>query len=1357
MPAPRPRRPSRRALLWFGAGALLGVVLTFGALALPPVQGWLVRYAVRSQLGGEVEFATVRVGPTEASAREVRLRLPNLAIEARALRLAVSPWQLLTRRRLAIDAVEARDLRFTAKSGGPASAPFTGLLDGLQAPLDWAVAQAEAEGRFILEQPGADPLIATFTVRGSEFSADRSAPIDVELSVPGDFVPGWTGRWRFAGQLAYAPGAAGTLESVTLNGVLTPAQHADLTAPALQFGVTLRATATGEHYAVTVQPADDTAPALQAALQATFTRATGEIGGEWSFATAPTLAARSLHRPNLPDLALTGKGTFREDTRAQALTLGGEVALHGSGWSRLAPELAALGVAEGKNTFQVTRRGDRWVLETFDAGLAVAGSDARVRFRSLTPQALLPFQPSEQAWAELEVAGVPLEWARPFLPGIQIEGGTLAGAWQASTPGPAELKLTPVRPVATGRFTVAHPALPAAQPLELSLSPVLRLTPDTARVELQRMRFAFERGDFLELDAASTIDFARLTAQLDLAWRAGLPSLLAGPDRPLPFTFNGNLTALASEQSLRVSAAAAEARMPEHERPVFAARLLAPVSYAFADGRLEATPEFARLTADGLPLDWLGRFAEGYALAGRLADGEALLGLAGDQLTLRTTRPWTLAGLGLAERSEPLLHDATIALSPQLSLAWPPAATPSFTAQLAVEATLPEVARIVDPSGPLRFRAELAGGRREEFFHLDSAKLDLRRGNGEALFALATERALTFRPTKSPAAEPPVWFQARLGRVPLDLFKGQLSPGQEIAGEIEPAEFVARADWPNLALKSTAPVAVQLTRFVEQGVPLLENVRITAEPGLQNTALVHAAYVENVRGLPAGAAQLGSLGSGYIMFFNGNFQMPVALTYQTQVDLRQWQHQPVATAYSLPATGLITAGYEHDLINSQQPNFHFALEHVVGQDGQPVAPLKAKALLSPDAVIAKNEVGMRFNVELATQPRVSQVSFDATLSSADNTVTVNSVLKGDFVDIAEIERLIATTDRATEPTPAAGVAPAANAPAANAPETAPEPEAAEPRAPAYPFWLVLRGRFDLELGELARAHYRINDVRGALTLDERSLAVTDLSGRTFDGAWGGDLRIDFDPAEAAAPYRAHGGFRVRELDAGQIVAAVYPEEAALFTGRLSLETEVTSHGAGLAGLLNNSAARFDFRAESGRLRVNVPHAQLASTALVFGGVVTFSPEIRALGRLIRTFSDLPVETLHARGHRDPNGNVTLDEFRVHTPQLRLSATGTWPLQQHADWLTTPFELPVTIAARDEIGVILKGMRLLEKQPGADGFYRLNRTPKLKGTPGQPDTSELFDLLAHAADKSTGTFGLLMRKLQKEVQKSQAKN
>lgn len=1330
-----------------------GIALTLGALALPPVQAWLVRYAVRSQMGGEVDFNTVRVGPTGATARELRLRLPNFAVEARALRLAVSPWQLLTRQRLAIDAVEASDLQVTALSTDEPSTPFTGVLADLKAPLDWAVAQADAEGRFIIEQPGAAPLVATFRVRGREFSADKSAPIDVAFSVPGDVVPGWTGRWQFVGQLAYTPGSAGALGGLTLTGKLTPADHADYTALPLAVSVTLQATPDGERYRATLASADAAHPQVETIVEAHFVRASGEIRGDWSFATAPTLIAHLLRRQSLPEAAFAGRGTFVERTRDGTLDAQGEITFRGEHWGRVTDELAHLGAAEGTNTFRVSRRGERWQLDAFDATLTVAGSDALVRFRSLESQPLVPFRAGEMPWAELEVQRIPLAWAKPFLPALQIEGGAISGAWHARTPRSTELTLTPLRAFSTGNFSVSHPALPATQPLALTLSPVLRLTPDSAQLALHELRFAFERGDFVALNLASTIDFARLSAEVELDWTAELPSLLAGPEQPLPFAFSGRVTASADEHRATLSQVRAEARLGARDLPVFAAELLEPATFHFAAARIEAGNGFAKLAVNSLPLEWLSRFSDGYALSGTLSEGEAVLDFDGKHFALRTPLPWALTGIAVADKTDTWLRDATFELTPRLSVPWPLAATPDFQADVAGRAVLPEAASIADAAGPMTADVRIAGGRIGGVFRLDAADLDVRRATGDRLFTLVTERAMAF-PAQAPAgAELPLWFKAQSGRVPLPMFRGYLSEGQEVEGEIEPTEFVAHADWPNATLKATAPVAIALTRFAQKGVTLLENVRFTCEPGAQNAAIVHAAYVENVRGMPAGAAELGSLGSGYIMYFGDNYQMPIALTYQTQIDLRQWQQQPLADAFSLPATGLITAGYGHDIYNDQKPHFHFALEHVVGADGQPVAPLRATATILSDAILAKNEVGMRFEVELATQPRVSKVAFDATLSNADNTVNVNSVLKGDFIDVAEIERLISTTDRSRAASAAAVPVAVAASPATESPAPT-EPE--EPRALEYPFWLVLRGRFDLELGELARDHYVIHDVRGALTLDADALAVTNLSGRTFDGAWGGDLRIDFSKTEVASPYRARGGFRVQDLDAGRIVAAVYPEEASLFTGRLSLDTEVTSQGAHLFGLMNNSAARFDFRADGGRLRVTVPHAELASTALVFGGAVTFSPEIRALGRLIRTFSDLPVEKLHARGHRDPDGLVSLDEFRVHTPQLRLSATGTWPLKNNADWLTTPFELPVQIEARDEIGVILKGMRLLEKRPGPDGFFRLTRTPKLKGTPGAPDTSEIFDLLAHAADKSSGTFGFLMRKLQKEVQKAQAK-
>ncbi|MBA4137370.1 MAG: hypothetical protein C0518_08665 [Opitutus sp.] len=1356
--ADTPSSSWRRRLLWLGAGLFLGFVGALGILALPAVQGWLVRYALRSQTGANVEFRQMRVGPTGGSAQELRLHLPNFAIEARALRLALSPWQLLTRRRLAVDSVEARELQLTARSTGEASAPFDGVLDQLQAPLDWAVTQADAEGRFILEQTGAEPLIATFKIRGANLHADQPGELDVEFSAPGDLLPGWKGRWDFHGQLAYTPDAKGQLDAVALRGTLTAATHADYQSVPLRIAAIITRTPTGESYVVTLENPVASLPALTGRIEAAFTRASYGVAGTWSFSSGEQLAAHFLKRPNLPSAALTGRGTLAAHTRSGEIAADGSVELRAKGWEKLAPELAQLGAAQGTNTFSLTRRDGRWQMDSFDAALAVDGSDARVRFRSLQAQPLVPFRAGDIEWAELTVAGIPLEWARPFLPGITLTGGAISGAWRASTPSDAELHLSPTRPVETGRFTIAHPALPAVQPMEFSLSPVVRLTPDAAQLELRQVRFAFERGDYLELDATSTVDFTHLTAQLSLSWTAKVPSLLAGPDQPIPFTLSGKFDATASEKDLSVAAATFEARSAGEAEPVLRADLLHPVRYHFSGGQLDAPEDIARIRAQALPLAWLGRFQPDLALAGAIAGGESILGFSSGSVTLRTTTPWTLTGLSVAQKTGTLLRDAALSLSPAGSVAWPIAGPIQATATLQVRATVPEAAEVVDAAGPFQVEAGISVAHSAAGVTLDAATLMLTRGNGESLVDLRTERAMTFKDDAPVTDDLPVWFKLRTGRVPLEMFRAQLGPEKTVEGELEPAEFVARADWPTLNIRANSPVVANIRRYVSAGVPWLENVKLSGEPGIQNSKLLHAAFVENLKGLPPNA-ELGSLGSGFVMFLGDNFAMPAALVFKTQIDLAQWQQQPIAEALSLPVAGLITTGYEHDLFNDKQPTLSFVLEKVPGAEGQPpLAPLQAEVKFNSLAAVAKDEIAARIEVELGTQPRMSSVAFDATLNNRDKLVNVNSTLKGEFVDIAELERLIAATERKKRGQAndsAAAPAKIADTPAASASPRTLGQSLAEQTTLEFPFWLVIRGRFELELNELARAPYRIDDVRGTLDLTDDTLAIRNLSGRTFDGAWSGGMKVDFRPKEPEAPYQLAGNFRVDRLDAAAIVASVYPDETPLFTGRLSLQTGVRSRGRHLAGLLQNSSATFGFHADDGRLSVKVPHANLASTALVFGGAITLSPELRALGRLITKFDGMPVQTLRASGRREPNGLVALDELRVETPQLRLTATGRWQLQENTPWPATPFELPVSIAAKDEMAVIFKGMRLLEKKPGADGFFALTRTSKLKGTPGQPDTSELFDMLAHAADKSSGTFGFLMRKLQKEVAKTQA--
>ncbi|MCC6416123.1 MAG: hypothetical protein IT582_09460, partial [Opitutaceae bacterium] len=155
---------------------------------------------------------------------------------------------------------------------------------------------------------------------------------------------------------------------------------------------------------------------------------------------------------------------------------------------------------------------------------------------------------------------------------------------------------------------------------------------------------------------------------------------------------------------------------------------------------------------------------------------------------------------------------------------------------------------------------------------------------------------------------------------------------------------------------------------------------------------------------------------------------------------------------------------------------------------------------------------------------------------------------------------------------------------------------------------------------------------------------------------------------------------------------------------------------------------------------------------VFGGTILLSPELRALGRLLRTISEMPVETLRITGARNRHGEISLDAFRFESPQARLLGRGQIAATEEP-LMRRPLSLSLDLAAKDETAVILGGMKLLRKEPDADGFRALKAPLVLRGLAGEPDTQPLYDLLAQAVVGSKGTWGFLMRKVQAEVVKS----
>ncbi|HYD84479.1 MAG TPA: hypothetical protein VEA63_10510, partial [Opitutus sp.] len=146
------------------------------------------------------------------------------------------------------------------------------------------------------------------------------------------------------------------------------------------------------------------------------------------------------------------------------------------------------------------------------------------------------------------------------------------------------------------------------------------------------------------------------------------------------------------------------------------------------------------------------------------------------------------------------------------------------------------------------------------------------------------------------------------------------------------------------------------------------------------------------------------------------------------------------------------------------------------------------------------------------------------------------------------------------------------------------------------------------------------------------------------------------------------------------------------------------------------------------------------------------PELRALGRLLKKFSEMPVDQIRIAGQRTAAGEVELSELRIDSPQARLLARGRIPAVDGEPLMNRPLELSVDLAAKEEMAVILGGMSLIESKPREDGYRPLKQKFILGGKAGAPDTRPLYDLLAQAVGGSKGTWGFLMRRVQNQLNK-----
>jgi hypothetical protein len=948
----------------------------------------------------------------------------------------------------------------------------------------------------------------------------------------------------------------------------------------------------------------------------------------------------------------------------------------------------------------------------------------------------------------LSVAGIPIAWTNPFLPDrFAASGGSIEGAWNVrfangliavNSEGPAKVRLL----TASG-LVFRGAVLP---PIDADLDFALTWRPSDHEMVLQRANVVM-RGRLMAAPAATSVAVA-LNRPLTFAPGASLDAIIAGE----PGT---------------------------------------------------GTSDLVEVKVAALPLAPFSEFLKGRSIDGTLVEASAGVYLGPSRtIVVRSSTPWAFAPVSYSAGKKEILK-GTLSMRPSLTygpaeqwarlddidlaeaggirlrgragLSWK-AADDRVGGGIDVDLQLPFFPGLPEKRGAyhvtLAAAAHATAGGGASLSHL---RLQLKGVRGEPLLSLSAGAPVEV--THPPSGEWLVDSAKPLHCESAPVSLAGINPalagrGMSVDGFVPAAAFDIWLHPRELRLDPNTALAVTHFHLERDGRPLVAQALLKLTPSL--TVRVEHHFLPSFQFHASVAA---AVNHGVLVFDGaraGLFDLQFALDGNEQhlalqdlsagcwADLGVLGKVPLFSSARLPGAGHLRLTFGRSPRDSHSVEFHGAIEDLRGRDGQAAPTLR----MSGRATGSWSGRMGGFGVDTILEPvpkagagplPASDAHFGLKLDYGRLAVpALNSRLEGRYVNVDDVRAFAAAfMPAAARPAPveaALGHALASPAALPAASRPAPPALAAHRSSPvemvAAP-WGIVRGRFTLAIDELALPPYSIRKLGGTLTADATHLDLSRLSGEALGGKWLANVSAAVDPRAGASPDSLAADFTLTQLDVAQAVKLRYPNPPAGIDGKVDLSVSLAGHAARWDELLAESSGRFNLTAQGGVLRFTLPRREMFSQALEMGGALTFSKEMRALGRLLKTLQAVPVKTLVATGTLTAPGRLRLDHLHIEAPQLQLDVRGSVANAKVRDLMGQPMKLDAALAARGDLAVILDGMHLLDRQ--AVGGYRALTEPfTIGGQLGQPDLHPFYDLLARAVQGSHGSWGLLMREAQSRL-------
>ena len=783
-------------------------------------------------------------------------------------------------------------------------------------------------------------------------------------------------------------------------------------------------------------------------------------------------------------------------------------------------------------------------------------------------------------------------------------------------------------------------------------------------------------------------------------------------------------------------------------KPVLSVEAIQPFSLDLASHTLTATDprrELLQVNLEGLPVSWARPFVSAVELAGEEIKGTLAASLHEGQMWVRTTAPLTLKGLTLARSGRVVLPASDV----RIEAGWEQARTATrirldaltletgagdridargelnlasgTTLRAEFTAALPALLSGYAPVGPVHGRGTVACTLSAGRVRCDHLEVHLATPDGRPLADLTSPTAFQFDRDRGLVAaasgETGEVLRLAFGRLPVAIFHPE-GGGCRLGGELQPGELRAQSEPGELRVMAAAPLRVTQFSIGGREGAWVRDLAVELEPvvnfaagGL--TATLGAARVNNAAG-----AQLLSA-HGDVSFGAGSGGTGAQGAAGFDLSVPALAGQPILGGNLPPPQGRISGEakftFDRDLLGEGRITLN-GLVSPATNEPLPVANLSFRAGWSEEGTVA---VQAPLLIDRAGER--SDLTVGLTLHTAGPDRRLEARISGQHFVVDDARALI----RAFAP-PAA--APAAERPPGTPPAAAP--------------WTPLTGRVVLDVQSLVcDRHVEVTGLAGTITVDPARIAAEKITGRLgADGVLqlSGEARF---VAGAAAPFTARYDFQLRECEIGPLFRTAAPGEAPALEGRFNVRSVAEGAGRTLGEVIARTRGDYVLQSRKGVFRgLQLAPPAPRGSGLVggaarlidnlgekVGSLVSYDAPTQELAGLLTAF---PYDQLNARLSRDAGRNLTVADFTLVSPVVRLQGAGVVTYEPGKGMLERPLQLRLTMGVMGKAEAMIARFKspALSGERDELGFMKLREPFAVAGTLGRPEAGQLYAML-----------------------------